>query len=914
MGTSTIPYDIRLWMFPGANPSADSSLWGLPWDVSAKIRHSGSDGGQEISYQSGRMNEGGQVDPGACSLSLDNRLGWFSTQNAAGPKYGLISKNTPAILGMVTGYDTFTRTAAVPGTSDSGQAWSATKAFWSTDGSRLVASGIATPNDASLLTLAGSGASDFDIVFTATPTAAITGDFYTIAALQNGTTGYLLFSAEFKPGNVLTATIRRIGTSAGSASVASTTAPFSWTINQAVTVRSRRVGASVMMKVWRPAVESEPAAWTAIGTEAYVGNGGDLGLFVWRSGINTNATYTMYVDDLTIIGFEVIGTVVQWPTNWDRTGNNSWAPIQIAGVLRRLQQGKGPLKSPLYRQLPAYSPTGYWPLEEEASATRFGSAVAGGVAASFQGVTPAGDSSLPGGASAPTLSDTAGFIRGTTSKKLSPSVATTGFAAMIFTKLASIPATKTAMFTWTTTGSPSMPVRWVTSISTGGTWVEGFDSDGNLVTSASNALATGMDFTGWVAWQLELSLSAGTTSWASIYHGVGLSDYNSQTGSFGASVFSQCTGFVAGSSNLPTGTAFAHVWIGANTLPFVTNTFSLVSSGYLGETAGARIARLCGEEGIPCVVEPGATVALGVQPQSNTLAALRLAADTDLGVLYERGSGLGYRPLSARYQQAVSFTLSKASGHIADVPAPIDDDQRYRNQWTVSRDGGSFAFARAPQSEIDLNGLYDDSATVSLPDDSTLDDHAGFRLFLSRQASFRWPDIGINLSRNPSLVSTWRTRAYGPRVRATLSLLQMTGADPDVIAEGFVARLTPLWWSVSMSCSDARPFDITTLDDSINERLDADNSTVNAAFLTGATSFVVNNNGDPYSSWATTAIWPAEVPFFIKVSGEIMTVTNVGAVAGNVQTLTVTRGVNGFTKDHAAGEQVSLAYPTYVAL
>src|SRR3954467_3719375 len=116
-------------MFPGANPSADSSLWGLPWDVSAKIRHSGSDGGQEISYQSGRMNEGGQVDPGACSLSLDNRLGWFSTQTAAGPKYGLISKNTPAILGMGTGYDTFTRTAAVPGTSDSGQAWSATKAF-----------------------------------------------------------------------------------------------------------------------------------------------------------------------------------------------------------------------------------------------------------------------------------------------------------------------------------------------------------------------------------------------------------------------------------------------------------------------------------------------------------------------------------------------------------------------------------------------------------------------------------------------------------------------------------------------------------------------------------------------------------------------------------------------------------------
>jgi hypothetical protein len=57
------------------------------------------------------------------------------------------------------------------------------------------------------------------------------------------------------------------------------------------------------------------------------------------------------------------------------------------------------------------------------------------------------------------------------------------------------------------------------------------------------------------------------------------------------------------------------------------------------------------------------------------------------------------------------------------------------------------------------------------------------------------------------------------------------------------------------------------------------------------------------------------VPFYIKINGEIMQVTNVGAIFSSTkQTLTVVRSVNGVVKTHAAGSVVQLAYPTYLAL
>lgn len=908
MPSTTVPYDMRLWIYPGANPSGTPTTWGLPLDVSAYVRYPGNDGGQAASYTVGRSDEASQVDAATLSLTLDNRTGLFSTKNVASTLYGKLRRNTPLVMGMTTGFDTFTRTVVGGiGTSDSGQTYTL-GSFWSVDGAALNHTTTAA-NQASVATMNLAGSADFDMTFTTTIGAVATGAAVVASGLQQiDSSNYMTWKLNFQPAGVLEAQFQRIGGAGGTASTTAVTIAGGYAASDTWAVRCQRTGSDVRMKAWRPSSGSEPAAWTTTWVEPYI-RAGELGLLGWRLVGNTNAgSYVLKFDNLTIVGLEFVGNVVQWPNRWNKTASNSWAPIQAAGILRRLQQGKGPIRSPLTRQLPAYGPTAYWPLEDDAGAAVMASNVFGVPPAYIAGVLPSGDNSLVGAGPAPTLSATSGVIRGKTSKRVTGGVL--GFSAMWFTKFpGSLPASKTAVTTIFSTGKA---IQYVFSVNATTTFLDAYDTDGTLLSSASG-LFSPQDPNQWIAWQLETDVVAANTVWTLISHQVGQATYFFSTSSHASTVASSAIGFQHGGTNLPVGTAFSQTWLGPNTLPFVTDSFSLVSAGYLGETAGDRLTRLCFEEGISFTLEPGVTDQIGVQPQTNILQALRLAADADGGILYESGAGLGYRPRSARYKQAVDLALTVAARQIDEPPEPTDDDQRYRNKWTVTNDGGSYASAQ-DDAEIAANGLYEDAVTLTLFSDDQAAFQAGWRLYLGTYPDLRWPGLSLNFGANPSLIPSWRKRRYGMRIQVVTGLTQVQGSDPDVIVEGYTATLWPHGWTVSLNCSTAKAWDINTLDDDL-ERMDAASSTVQTAVATPtATSMVVTNNGDTYSTWAPTSTMPAEVPFTIQVNGEFMTVTNVGDLSGNNQTLTVTRGINGGAKTHAVGETVSLAYPMILAL
>jgi hypothetical protein len=61
------------------------------------------------------------------------------------------------------------------------------------------------------------------------------------------------------------------------------------------------------------------------------------------------------------------------------------------------------------------------------------------------------------------------------------------------------------------------------------------------------------------------------------------------------------------------------------------------------------------------------------------------------------------------------------------------------------------------------------------------------------------------------------------------------------------------------------------------------------------------------------SVSPDDFPFDIRVGGEVMRVTSITG-GTSPQTFTVTRSINGVVKSHSAGEDVRLAYPTYVSL
>lgn len=904
-------HDIRLWFYPGANPDGDPALWGLRTDISAYLRRPGQDGGQPIQYSGGKGDEAPGVDAGQMSLTLDNRDGRFSTDKIDGPHYGSLDMGNPIAMGVASFVDAFTRSSSSTwGSLDAslGKTWthSGTATDWTTDGSKASVV-IPAANTAQVGTAGNGGGQDVDIVSTVIPVAVATGARFIggLRARITDSNNYLAATVSFDLAGALRMTLSSVV--AGVATTLASVNPIpsaTYTAGERWRLRLQVDGQAIRAKTWKEA-DPEPATWTLTGTDSSV-VGVDVGVYVARVTGNTNsgATAIVQFDDFEVVVNEFTGTVVAWPVDWDITGGNSWASIRAAGIISRLKQGTYPTLSALRRQLSGEANVcNYLPLEDGASAKRFASVVPGQPPATYVGVTPAADTTLAGGGPAPTLDSAIGSISGQTTL----SNAGDGFSFMVLFKLGSVSATKTRVIRLRTSRGP-VPI-WDFSISDTTTWVEGLDTDGTVLTSATNAHA--QDWTQWHAWQLETDKAStpGFTDWSAIYHAVGEATYFAQTNSILGGTNSLIRSFVLTG---PQGTSFAHAWMGRNTLPFVTDSFSLVSSGYVGETAAARFARNCQEAGIPYIVRPGNSETMGAQREAGTLAVLESCVRTDYGVMAERGSGLEFIPREARWNAAVSMAISVASGHVAEAPRPTRDDQRLRNKWTISNVGGGSG-TYADEADALKHGTWEDSDQINAELDSVLENHAAFRTHLGISSRMRWPDISLNFTRNPSLLPSWRKRGYGWRLSVTTGKIQVTGNEPDLIVEGFTATLEPDMWKVTLNCSPASAWVAAVADDTgILGR--ADNEYCQTTALISSTTLSIPITTTSGVRWDNTAgLWTGGVDF--NVGGERVTVTSITNGVDPAQTLNATvRGVNGYASTHPSGSTVTLWNPPIVAL
>lgn len=910
-------FDIRLWLYPGINPDTSPSEWGLEEDISDYLRRPGDDGGQPITYSGGKGDEAPSPDAGQMQLTLDNRDGRFSTDNIAGPYYGLLDLNDPIRMGVVSYRDDFTRAASSSGwgtpsgATAVGGAWSQGVPLtnWTTDGTKGSVT-IAAANSGAQSTALDADALDVDVTATVIPSAIATGARYAagIRVRITNTTTYLLGLLSFDLLGALRMEVYRFTTAGGAIELDSLNPlpAVTYTAGQSWRLRMQAEGNTFRLKAW-PAAGSEPATWQVEAEDdASDVTGTEVGLYTARFASNTNAgTNILSFDDFTVTALEFTGSVVAWPVRWDQTGNNSWTPITAAGILRRIRQGTYPIQSPLRRSLPAQlNMTGYWPMEDGASATSLSSVVAGQPAATFNEVTPAAANDLAGGGASPTLDTATGLIRGQTALVNGGS----GFAGMVFFKLGSIPTVKTRIIQWRCSRGPVR--RWDMSISDTALWVEGIDGDGTVLTTNTGAWGP-WDPDGWYVWQLECdkTLVASNTTWSAIIHKVGDVNYYALTANVLGTSDSTLSHFLLTG---PAGTAFAHVWMGRNTLPFVDDTFSLVSSGYAGELAADRFARVCTEAGIPYVLRPGSSEAMGPQREGGTLAVLESCVETDYGVMAERSNGLEYIPREARWNPVERMAVTVAAGQIDRIPEPTRDDQRLRNRWTVSRTAGGEGFY---QDDVDAakHGIWEDSVTINSKDDSVLENHAGFRVALGINQRLRWPSIGLNFARNPGLLPDWRSRGYGWRLGVTTGMDQVTGHEPDLIVEGFSASLDPDRWTVDLACTSADTWRAAVTDDTgILGR--ADNEYCETTALISSTTLSIPITTTSGTRWDNTAgLWSGGVDFY--VGGEQVTVTSITNGVDPAQTLNCTaRGVNGHAASHASGTEVRLWHPAIAAL
>ncbi|MFJ9748865.1 hypothetical protein [Streptomyces chartreusis] len=362
------------------------------------------------------------------------------------------------------------------------------------------------------------------------------------------------------------------------------------------------------------------------------------------------------------------GEIPSWPKRWDLSGNDSYMPVQTAGILRRLGTGKKALKDPLRRHIDAHGPLAYWPLTDGESAIQ-GTEVVGG-----------------GGAPVRAIGETGAFYqgqpnwsKGTLARWLDPVVElpdetigrlTAAVSAQKITSWAVDHVFAGGGQGWAntleiwdngprTTADPQ--VEW--SILAGGTpdevkllvaqWGDTPLGSLFLITVSDAGISDGAvhhirltvadDGAGATTWALHVDgREAGSGTHTAPFHPVQRLTYR--------------WGTIEGGGVPTEAMGLGHLTYWGTDVPAAIDTWRAIQ-GHVRERAGRRIERLCAEQRVPLQVigDLDNTPIMGPQKPGKFIELLETAAAVDGGIIHEARDdfALAYRTNRSRYNQGM---------------------------------------------------------------------------------------------------------------------------------------------------------------------------------------------------------------------------------------------------------------------
>ncbi|MFE9764610.1 hypothetical protein ACFYPC_08785 [Streptomyces sp. NPDC005808] len=904
------PLDVRI----------DLQINGIWTDVTSDVYTA-----EKITITRGRSDEGVRADPGKCSLTFNNRLGKYSPRNPLSPYYQLIGRNTPlrvsvragspflSLTGVVADFASTPDAAVLDLTGDLDLRWEG-EADWYADGAQtLIGKWEATGGQkAYMLRLEdraliihqstdGTGGAFFGRTLPPLPRRAALRATLDVDNGAGGKTARFYWArsiagpwTEFADPVTLASTLP---TFASTAPLKVAPADLTAVIPR-YPVAGRAYKAEVRNGIAGTVVANPDFTAQAVGATSFVDGAGRT----WS--MNGAAAVTNR-------RVRFIGEVSSWPSRWDVSGKDIRVPVEAAGILRRLGQGQQALQSTLRRRIPSGAPLAYWPLEEGRDATQFYSPTAGVRPLRTAGFDLAADDSLAGSNALPAVQEGATLIGTVPAPSGSPTQWHTEF---VFNLPNAGPASARTVLQWTGTGTVK---RWRLMLRTGVSEIYGYDDDDVVVTSALVNL-TGLGvFNTWSRWQLYAVQNGGNVDWTVRWIPIG-GQGGQVTTSYAGTVgrISGVLGVTGGYNSDLNGLRLGHIaaFTTAN-----TTIYNSADLGFAGETAGVRMMRLREEEAVPLVINGVVSrmEEVGAQRPDTLLTLLEESASVDGGILGERREdiALAYRDRISLYNQAVTLALDYLTpGHVAPPLEPVDDDQKVRNDVTVTREGGSSERAvlesgpLSVQAPPDGVGVYDEAVTLNLYADEQAEQHAGWRLHLGTVDEARYPVLNVDLAAAPSLIDAVTDVDSGDRVQIAHPPAHLPPDTIDLLAQGYTEVLGhPIDWDMQFNCTPALPWNVWELGAADYNRLKSSGSTLAASATSTATALSVASAGLPW----TTA--PAALPFRIRVGGEVMTVT---AITGTTspQAFTVTRSVNGVVKAQSSGAGVQLEHPAVVPL
>jgi hypothetical protein len=835
-----------------------------------------------ITITRGRQDEGSRMDPSTCSLTINNRDGRYSPRNVMGPYYGLLGRNTPIRVSAGTG----TMALRIPDVDGSGASTPDTAALditgdldvrvdaamsWVNRSGGMVGKYVETggqrswifwlnPDRTLTLFWSTTGANLLSATSTA-PISVAAGRAAVRVTLDvnNGASGRTI---TFYTSDTITGSWTQLGSAvvqAGTTSIFNSTSPL--VVGDVFgTLPARYLKTEVRNGIGGTVAANPDFTAQTAGATSFSDAAG-------RSWTVTGEAL------LTARSIRFMGEVPAWPVRWGPSGQDVHVQIEAAGITRRLGQGRKPLASVLRRSIAKFAPyTAWWPLEEPAGATRG----AGGYPNMIP-MTLTGDATFTGEAS------------GGTAGGLTMSETGRAFASVsgcpntwIVTFWLDVPAMTTEVspiVQWRTPGAPR-GVSW--SLYTGGTinglmFLEVADATNTIVLSAGGTIDVRQQGPVQILLRVsQLGADVNVTTFVDGEFDIQQTIFNdtaSPVTSIGVNMSTSLGSQYAGS--------VSHLVVA----PFSRNDELLLGhigagSGYRGEAAGDRFARLCDEEALPAAVlgDAADTEAMGPQLPAPILELLGDCEDSDGGAFYEARDELAlrYRPRATDYNTPAALVLDYHD-QVAYPLEPVDDDQNTRNDVTVERTGGSSARVvvedgpLSTQAPPDGVGVYDESVTLNVATDSQLLPIAGWRAHLGTVDEARYPVVRVKLHKHPDLIDA----VTSMDLRARIHLTGLPAWEPpgtvDLIADGYTETIEPLRWMIEYNTVPGSPWRTGVLDDTTLGRVDTDGSILAKAATSSDTTFLVTSTDGP--AWTTDA---AEVPFDVKVGGEVATVTAVG--------------------------------------
>lgn len=612
------------------------------------------------------------------------------------------------------------------------------------------------------------------------------------------------------------------------------------------------------------------------------------------------------------------GEISSWPQHWDTTGSDVWIEVEAAGIMRRLNQGAVPEYSLIRQAVTDPELTGlvaYWPCEDTAGATSVASALRSGSRMTFTGL-PELAAYNGFGASDPLPTLTGASLSGGIARYDTTSV--TQYQLRYLLAVPTVGFTDLDVISRLTVEQGAYNVRYLDihyNDPPGG--VGSFGGPGTLTIllkdgdQADIGPSTGSITLDVRNRRLRVSLEVANNGSAmsvtlrvlDVEQGIEDSTTMSMpsTNVTRVTAVSMAPATLAGDAGVD-GAAVGHVTVQTAVTEIDDLGRALQPSG---ETAGRRIERLCGEEGITfdAVGDLDATVAMGGQQRLKPIDVMRECELADDGMLLENlaAFGLSYRTRTSMYNQDAALTLSYPAGQLSQVPIPIDDDQRTRNKVTASRTGGVTP-ATAEQTDGPLStapppvgvGVYGDDVTLNVESDDALPDQAAWRLSLGTVDEARFPQISVNLAHPefadaPALKQAALSVRPGDRLVITDPPAWLPPDDISQLVLGLSETIDHFQHRITFNCAPESPWRVGVLDDEILGRLDTDGSALYEAVDADEQTILVTPTDDQgLNRWTSD---PDDFPFDVRAGGEVMKVAAVGSViTGNPYFTTDTTG------------------------